>query len=524
MGCPVGETVKLGQRPEPMTVTSQPLSASPIALIAIEDSDADFDLLVGTLEAAYETVNVRRVTTAGELTSALATPGWDCAVAHLKLPHFSSLDALQIVRKVDPDLPFLIVSGAIGEEMVVVAMRAGADDYIMTDQPGRLVPALKRALEAAAARRARRQAETALQESEARFRALSANLPGMVFQMQLTGAGISLEYVSAGSRRLFGLTPDEVLTNPERVFGPLAPEHAGTLRQQLRQAAANDGDLHWVTSVPGRNGEPPLWVELAASARRVAADRVMWDGIVVDISPQKHAEQRLRDSREELRELASHLVRVREGEREAIAREIHDDMGSALAAVKFDLAALRREFQAMPPLVARLHEAEQHVDAVILSCTRIMHDLRPAILDEGIVAALDWQARSFERRMGIPCTFSSSHEKLDVERDKAIAVFRICQEALNNVAKYAGASRVQIWLYATHNRMALEVRDDGRGIAPSDIAKTACFGLRGMRERAYSLGGTISIEGEPDHGTVIAVSLPLVLGEKATNQRIRTKP
>ena len=164
-------------------------------------------------------------------------------------------------------------------------------------------------------------------------------------------------------------------------------------------------------------------------------------------------------SRTELRELASHLARVREEEREAIAREIHDDVGSTLMAVKFDVAWLKGQLRHEAPTTAKLVELDRLVDVAILSSSRIMHDLRPGILDEGIVAALEWQARDFQQRMGIACGFAASAEEIPVDRATAIAAFRICQEALSNVAKYAAARRVDVRLDGAARRAA---NDDPR--------------------------------------------------------------
>jgi signal transduction histidine kinase len=137
-----------------------------------------------------------------------------------------------------------------------------------------------------------------------------------------------------------------------------------------------------------------------------------------------------------------------------------------------------------------------------------MHDLRPGILDEGIVAALEWQARDFQHRMGIACSFAASAEEMPVGRAAAIAVFRICQEALNNVAKYASAKRVDVRLDYGPEGLLMTIRDDGKGLHPADLAKPDCFGLRGMKERAMSLGGAIDIGGGPGRGTTIALRLP----------------
>jgi PAS domain S-box-containing protein len=477
----------------------------PVSLVIIEDSIDDYELLLARLRSGSRPIRARRAETPDELVEALRGGGIDAVISDHRLPRFGSLEALRIVRAHDRDLPFLIVSGAIGEEVAVEAMREGADDYLMKDKLGRLEPALARALDAAAARRQQRLAEAALLESESRFAALTANLPGMVFHLEKRNDRFSLVYVSEGARALFGVAPEVLCADPERWFACLVPDDAAALRALLSEVTAA-GEVRWIGRVD-RDGQE-AWVEISASARTIAAGHVIWDGIVSDITLQKRAEAALRSQREELRLLASHLTRVREQEREAIAREIHDDVGSTLTALKFELTLLRGDAS----LDRAIDRAHQLVDNAISSSTRIMHDLRPGILDEGVVAALEWQARSFEQRMGIACRFASSHETIPLGPEQAIAVFRICQEALNNVAKYAEANAVDIRLRAASGRLSLEIEDDGKGIAPSDLAKPDRFGLRGMRERAHSLGGTVAFEAAADTGALVRVVLPLAQG------------
>ncbi len=482
--------------------------AAVLKLLVIEDSLDDYALLMSRLARGGRQVDALRVQTRAALEEALAERTFDAVISDHRLPQFTSLEALAVVRAHDRELPFLIVSGAIGEEVAVEAMRGGADDYLMKDKLGRLEPALSRALDAAAARRRQRAAEHALVESETRFRALTANLPGMVFQLEQAGDAFALVYVSEGARRLFGVAPDSLTSHPDRWLAQLPRSDAAALRRALRRAAQDGGELHWVGRVLAAP-ERVRWIELSAGGRTIEAGRMVWDGIVTDITPQHQAQAELRASREELRTLATHLTRVRERERESIAREIHDDVGSTLTAIKFELAFLRNELKSDERFVAPLGRVGQLIDTAILSSTRIMHDLRPGILDEGLVAALEWQARSFEQRMGIACRFASSHEEIPLAPEHAIALFRICQEALNNVAKYAEARAVDIRLRAGAGRLVLDIGDDGRGIAPAELNRPDRFGLRGMRERAHSLGGTVEIRGTPGAGTTISVSLPL---------------
>jgi two-component system, NarL family, sensor histidine kinase UhpB len=250
------------------------------------------------------------------------------------------------------------------------------------------------------------------------------------------------------------------------------------------------------------------WIQFTARARHVA-ERVVWDGIASDITAEKRAERALRASREELRELASYFARVREEERTSVARELHDDVGSTLTGIKFQLAAIRTKLTQDDALGARVAHLDDLVDGVIGSTSRLMHDLRPGILDEGIVAALEWQARTFEQRTGLPCEFAASHEDIALPPEAAMAAFRICQEALNNVVKHAAAASVEVQLCRRGDALTLTIADDGIGIDEEARRKPGHFGLRGMRERALAFGGTVDVARPAEGGTAITLTLPL---------------
>lgn len=496
-------------------------AAPPLSLIVIEDSIDDYDLVVARLEAAYGSVRSLRVETREALEAALRQGGWSAVLSDHRLPGFSSIEALGLTRTLAPDLPFLIVSGAIGDELAVAAMHAGASDYVMKDKLGRLAPALSRAIDAAHAQQRRREAEAALVESEARFRSLAANLPGMVFQVEVDDGRITPVYASEGARRLFGLTPDELAAQPGAWLDRLRPDDGQALRSRLLALTAAAGRREdvaaggaWTELV----AEVVAWhagraesryIEITARGRRTGATRVLWDGIATDITRQKAAEGELRRSREELRELATHLERIRESERGEIARELHDDVGSTLTGAKFQLRALKPQVASQPELAGKLAALDQLVDGAITASTRIMRDLRPPILDEGIVAALEWQARSFEQRTGIACRFRAGAEQVDLPPAQAIVVFRVCQEALTNVVKHAHARAVEIALAARDGQLALSIRDDGRGIVAGDDAKPGHFGLRGMRERALALAGAVAVRPRDDGpGTSVVLTFP----------------
>ncbi len=223
------------------------------------------------------------------------------------------------------------------------------------------------------------------------------------------------------------------------------------------------------------------------------------------------AEAELQESYERLRALAANLESVREEERTQIARELHDQLGQALTAMKFDLAWLTdRLVQKDATLAHKAKAVTAQMDMMIKTVRRIATELRPGMLDDlGLAASIEWQARDFEKRTGIACAVSVSAQDLPLARAQSVALFRIFQEALTNVARHAGAQHIEVQLAAAPEALTLQIHDDGRGIRAGEIVGLHSLGLLGMRERAQRLGGTFDIQGVPGDGTVVTVSIPL---------------
>jgi PAS domain S-box-containing protein len=223
------------------------------------------------------------------------------------------------------------------------------------------------------------------------------------------------------------------------------------------------------------------------------------------------AEADLQESYERLRALAANLELVREEERTQIARELHDQLGQALTAMKFDLAWLTDRLGKTDTTLAQKAKAvTTQMDTMIKTVRRIATELRPGMLDDlGLAASIEWQAHDFEKRTGIACEVSAPAELLPLTRAQSLALFRIFQEALTNVARHANAHQIEVQLAATLETATLQVHDDGRGIQAGKIAGRHSLGLLGMRERAQRLGGTFDIQSVPGDGTLVTVSIPL---------------
>jgi signal transduction histidine kinase len=208
------------------------------------------------------------------------------------------------------------------------------------------------------------------------------------------------------------------------------------------------------------------------------------------------------------RALAGRIEAAREDERTTIARDLHDQLGQALTALKLDVGWLQRRI-ADPELARKLDDMARSTDDILRAVRRISADLRPGILDDvGLRAAIEWQAEDFAHRTGIPCTVRSDLSDIQLERDLATNVFRIFQEALTNIVRHAGAVRVEVALGLDHGQLRLEIADDGIGV-PEVGPRRTTLGILGMRERAWRLGGECTVKRRLPRGTVVTVIVPL---------------
>ncbi|HEU4350834.1 MAG TPA: response regulator [Burkholderiales bacterium] len=218
--------------------------------------------------------------------------------------------------------------------------------------------------------------------------------------------------------------------------------------------------------------------------------------------------ERLRDSEDKLRRLAAHLISIREEERGHIAREIHDELGQVLTGLKMEVSWLAKRLKEKP-LIDKTDSMCALIDSTVQTVRKIATGLRPEMLDDmGLVAAVAWQAKEFQKRTGIRCRTSVPPEtKLDI--DVSTTMFRIFQEILTNVARHSRATRVDIELAIRESVVSLEVADNGIGIPDSELTARKSLGLLGMQERALLFAGDVSITGSPGHGTRVSVSIPL---------------
>ena len=361
---------------------SDPTEKPQVRILHLEDSRVDHTLVKFALQRAQMNHRLTLVDTMPEFKTELASGDYDLVLADYHLPGFTGLDAWAHVQSTGMDIPFVILSGAIGEAAAVDAMHLGVSDYLLKDNMARLAHVIERALEVSQTRRAKARAD----------------------------------------------------------------------------------------------------VKLAESRQRLA-------------------------------ELAEHLQISIEQERADIAREIHDDIGGSLAAVKLDLALLARRAEE-PETRKRLDSALEMLQHALGASQRIMMNLRPPILDQGVVAAIQWLASAFERRTGIRVHVRRSDVQLEVPRDVQLVAYRTAQEAMTNISKHAPTTTsVEIELSDHEGVLTLEVTDNGPGMDSDALHKATSFGLLGLKERAAKVGGWLDVSSSP-RGTSIILSVPLPSGEE----------
>jgi len=276
--------------------------------------------------------------------------------------------------------------------------------------------------------------------------------------------------------------------------GVMAGPYQGEWTHRARNGDLFDVEVYGVTVTFG--GRPArLTCAVDVSARnRVSAESAA----------------RLRESHDRLRHLAARARARREEDRTRIARELHDQLGQALAGLKMDLHALREQSAPAPAVLGRIAAMDALVDDTIAGVRRIASELRPPVLDKlGLRAAIAWQLEDFSRRTGIRVPVRSRGPALALDPGRATAIFRIFQEALSNVASHGRATEVKVALSSARGRFACTVEDNGVGVRREDVARADALGIVGMRERAHLLGGTVDVRPRRPRGTTVKIVIPL---------------
>jgi len=350
-----------------------------------------------------------------------------------------------------------------------------------------------------------------LSEYETRCQNMVANTPGMVFQFQLDSNG-EMKFISLtdGCKALLGLNAEDLQEDSSLLYSMMNARDRGTLRKRLEQSTINLSLMNWEGKVWIDGWQDNKWLDLRAVPRVLPNGVVQWEGIMTNITQSKNAKHEIEKSRRELVELTAHIHKIKEQERSAIAREIHDDLGGNLTAIKMGLSSIINKLsKGQSVTIEQAQGLESILDSTFEAVHRISSDLRPNVLDLGIVAALEWQAKEFEKQLGITCKFTCDQAEIPVTTDQGITLFRIFQESMSNIAKHANATHVDVDLSAFTHDIILTITDNGVGIKSSDTLKSTSFGLRGMRERVAALHGTFNVQQSNKQGTIITIKLPV---------------
>lgn len=483
---------------------------APLKVLFVEDSEDDAVLLARHLRKEGYSLKSCRVSSLPDLESVLDEGNWDVVISDYALPGFSALEALALVQKWREDVPFVVVSGMLDEATACAMMRAGAQDYLSKDKLDRLAPVIERERHESQIRRERRAALDAVRVNEERMSALAANVPGVIFQMQANASGeLRFLYVSEASHMLFGLSVEEVLHMSDPLLGLIVEEDRGAFLAALKIADERHATLNWEGRVHAADGTLK-WINIRCSPRILDEHTTLWEGVMWNITQSRQAEAELRDSRAQLSEFSAHLQRIKEEERDRIARDIHDVLGGTLVGIKISVKLLAGKLDVHnEALSKRVNDIGIMLDEAITTAGRVARELRPGILKEfGLAAAIESFAEDYTHRSDIPCLVMCSDHDIEADDDTALALFRTYQEALTNVTKHARASRVEVRLMQEYDEIVLEIRDDGKGVRPEDLRKPKSFGLRGIRERLKMLGGSMEVKACHPHGTVIMLRAP----------------
>lgn len=358
---------------------------------------------------------------------------------------------------------------------------------------------------------ARRLAETALRNSEQRFRGLVEVSPEAIYIHQQE----RLVFVNRAALRLFGAERADELVG-KSVYALFHPDSEASVREAMASIAAGVATVQTMERRIVRPNGETRFVEVAVSVYEDAGERAIQE-VLRDVTDRHQARSELERSHAELRQLSVALESAQEEERKRIARELHDELGQNLTVLKMEISGLKpkvagglADHASRANLIADIERMDDLLNHTVYAIRRISADLRPQLLDDlGLVTALEALIKQVSRSSQIHCSLSLDPERLSINERLATPLYRIAQEALNNVVKHSQATEATLSLSRdATNTLQLEIRDNGKGFAREERRKTASFGLIGMRERVYALNGELVIDSRLGGGTTIRVSIP----------------
>ncbi|HEX7846223.1 MAG TPA: histidine kinase [Chitinophagaceae bacterium] len=474
-----------------------------LKLLFLEDNPTDADLIQLTLRRAGISFEAVLASDEKEFHEALDDNGFDAVLADNALPQYSSMEALKLIRATNPHVAFILVTGTVSEEFAVKIIQQGADDYILKTNLTRLPAAIKNAIEKKQHQRQKESAERETTKEKEFSSSIINSLPGIFYLCDRDG---KLLRWNKNFERIAGYSSSEISKMTAEYFiSGESKDHVQRFMNKSFAIGHGETEVLFITREAKRI--PYFFTSIATSFEQ--KECLICVGL--DISVSKQGEEELKQAYEQLRLLSAHLHNIKEEEQRRIAREIHDELGQQITGLKMDVAWLKKNLANTSPEVNhKLGLMTSLMDETVSTIRKIATELRPSILDDmGLMAALDWQSIEFEKRFSIPVRFSSSHQTIDIDPSLGIAIFRIYQESLTNIARHSEEKLVVCNLMQLPHQLILTITDNGKGFNSKNGKAKKTLGLLGMKERAAMIGGDMTIESVPGNGTTVTLRLGL---------------
>lgn len=486
--------------------------AQGLRILIVEDLASDAELMTYELRQANLPFTVKRVDNEDDFLREITESRPDLILSDFHLPHFNGLAALALAKERCPDVPFIFVSGAIGEEVAIDTLKRGATDYVLKDRLSRLVPAVKRALREAADRQERRQAENALRESEQRYRLLVGTIPAVVYKGY---PDWTVDFIDRKIEELTGYSKEEFDSRRLKWVDLILPEDIPPIKKAFLLCLEDDRTYYREFRIRTKDGRL-LWIQDRGQAVCDPEGKVDYvSGVFFDATEAQQARVALQESEQRLRFLTTQLMSAQEQERKRISMELHDELGQSLTVMKLQIRAIEKALaEDQPELKEECGELRQYVDGVIENVRRLSRDLSPSILEDlGLQSALKYLLEG----MGKHLTVNPSLEVEDLNSlfpaEAQIIIYRIFQECLNNIAKHAGACEVTVKVQKNGEAVSFTLQDNGagfdvEGVLSRDATKRG-LGLAALDERARMLGGNCRIRSQKGEGTRVVCTIPV---------------
>ena len=483
-----------------------------LRILILEDRPSDAELMIYELQQARIAHTFKRVDSREGFLRELEELRPDLILSDYHLPGFDGLAALALAHGRCPEVPYIFVSGAMGEEVAIETLKQGATDYVLKDRLSRLGPAVQRALREAAERQERRQAELALRESEQNYRLLVKSIPAVVYRGY---ADCSVDFLDSKIEELAGYPKEEFDTRRLKWDDLVLLADHQNFKEAFVQGLKTTKSFIREYRIKHKNGKI-LWIQDRGQIVCDGAGEIEYiSGVFFDISERRRGEEALRESEQRLRFLTCQLLSAQEQERKRISMELHDELGQSLTVLKMQVRAIgRRLAPEQEDLQADCEELLQYLDGVIEDVRRLSRDLSPAILEDlGLQSALKYLVDGVGKHYAVKRTFEVEHLDRLFPQEAQILIYRIFQECLTNISKHARATTINVAVRQEGAALAITLEDNGAGF---DLAKVLAreasgrgLGLATLDERTRMLGGALEIWSRPGVGTRITCRVPI---------------